>query len=60
VTRALKTVEGVKTVKVHFAEAKADVLMARSACIKSSFDAMTAALKKAGYGGRVLKVSKAK
>jgi copper chaperone CopZ len=58
VTRALKTVTGVKSVSIDYPKRQANIVVEKSACVKRAYEAMAAALKKAGYGGSVIKVKK--
>jgi copper chaperone CopZ len=58
VSAALKSVAGVKTVEVSYPKKQALVLTDKTGCGEAVHKAMSAALKKAGYAGEVVKVDK--
>lgn len=54
-SQAIKTVSGVQSVEVHY-DAK-QAIVQTSACTSADFDALSAALERAGYAGVVKSVT---
>ena len=57
VTKALTAVKGVKSVKVSFVDKTAAVKASGAVCTAKGATALVAALKKAGYGGSIKKIT---